>query len=179
MTSSAAASGGELQAPGLRRRLACLLYEALLLFGVTLVSGFVGTLVLKITGVASATSYHATMQVVGVAVWGLYFVWFWTRRGQTLPMQTWRIKVVTRAGAPLTVTRAIVRFAACALWIAPAYLLAKLNHWSATAELTAVAIGIVAYALLALLHPQRQFWHDVLCGTRLVAVPDARHSAAT
>ncbi|MBL0726827.1 RDD family protein [Piscinibacter sp. HJYY11] len=179
MTSREAAQGGELQAPSLRRRLACLLYEALLLFGVTLVSGFVGTLVLKITGAATATSYHVIMQIVGVAVWGLYFVWFWTRRGQTLPMQTWRIKVVTATGAPLTVTRAALRFAACALWIAPAYLLAKLNHWSATTELTAVGIGIVVYALLSRLHPQRQFWHDALCGTRLVTTPDPRRPATT
>jgi hypothetical protein len=25
------------------------------------------------------------------------------------------------------------------------------------------------YAALSRLHPQRQFWHDALCGTRLVA----------
>jgi hypothetical protein len=27
---------------------------------------------------------------------------------------------------------------------------------------------VIAYALLAFLHPQRQFLHDVVCGTRLV-----------
>jgi uncharacterized RDD family membrane protein YckC len=29
-------------------------------------------------------------------------------------------------------------------------------------------VGVVAFALLAFLHPQRQFLHDVVCGTRLV-----------
>jgi len=27
---------------------------------------------------------------------------------------------------------------------------------------------VLAYAGLALLRPDRQFWHDVVCGTRLV-----------
>jgi uncharacterized RDD family membrane protein YckC len=178
MTLAAAASGGDLQAPGLRRRLACLLYEALLLFGVTLVSGFVGTVVMKIAGPQSSTEYHLTMQVVGVSVWAAYFVWFWTRRGQTLPMQTWRIRLVTADGKRLSTAHALLRYVACAAWIAPAALLAKFNHWSPGVTMAALAINILAYALLALLHPQRQFWHDALCGTRLVAVPPDRPAAS-
>ncbi len=177
MTAAPAARIAGLQTPGLARRLACLLYEALLLFGVTLVAGFVGTLVLKVAGVTSSASYHLTMQIVGVAVWGVYFVWFWTRRGQTLPMQTWRIRLVDSTGAQPSVGRAIARFMACALWIAPGYLVAKLNGWTAATELAAVGVGIVVYALLSLLHPQRQFWHDALCGTRLVTAPDRRPGA--
>ena len=29
-------------------------------------------------------------------------------------------------------------------------------------------VGVIAYAMLTLLHPHRQFWHDALCGTRLI-----------
>jgi uncharacterized RDD family membrane protein YckC len=178
MSSTAAALGGELQAPGLRRRLACLLYEGLLLFGVGLVSGALGTLALKLTGTRSMAARDLVLQLVGIAVYGVYFVWFWTRRGQTLPMQTWRIKLVTAHGGPLTITRAILRYITCALWIAPAYLVAKLNQWPVATMFAALGVGIVVYALLALLHPQRQFWHDALCGTRLVRVPAGRPAAA-
>lgn len=159
-----------LQTPGLRRRLACLLYEALLLFGVGLVSGAIGTLALKLSDATSPGVIYLMLQIVGIAVYGFYFVWFWTRRGQTLPMQTWRIKLVTAQGQGMTVPRALMRYAACALWIAPAFIVSKLNQWTTVTELIAVGIGIVAYALLALLHPQRQFWHDAICGTRLITV---------
>lgn len=179
MTSNKAATGGEMQAPSLRRRLACLIYEGLLLFGVGLVSGALGTLALKLVGTDSVAVRDLVLQIVGVVVYGVYFVWFWTRRGQTLPMQTWRIKLLTAQGRPLTVPRAILRYGACALWIAPAFALSKLYQWPAATELTAVGIGILAYALLALLHPQRQFWHDALCGTRLVTVPAGRPAAAS
>lgn len=178
MSFTAASAGDELQTPGLRRRLACLLYEGLLLFGVTLVAGALGTLALKLSPLMSATSHDLTLQLVGIAVWGLYFVWFWTGRGQTLAMQTWHIKLIAAHGGPVTVTQAVLRYITCTLWIAPAFIFAKLNHWPGLTVLVAVGVGIVAYALLALLHPQRQFWHDALCGTRLVKVDADKPVAA-
>lgn len=178
MTSPAAASGGDLQAPGLRRRLACLLYEALLLFGVGLVSGAVGTFALKLAGITQAAPYHAVLQVVGITVYGVYFVWFWWRRGQTLPMQTWHIKLVTSEGRPVSVARAAARYAVGYLWIAPAFVVAALNHWPPVTTLLAAGIWIVVYALLSLLQPQRQYWHDVICGTRLVTAPPQRAAAS-
>jgi uncharacterized RDD family membrane protein YckC len=33
---------------------------------------------------------------------------------------------------------------------------------------TALFTGVAAYAALVWLRPDRQFWHDVACGTRLV-----------
>ncbi len=102
-------------------------------------------------------------------LYGAYFVWLWSKRGQTLAMQTWRIRVVTAAGAPLSPGRALVRYVACCLaWFAPPTLLASVLHWPPSTSLAAVACWIVAYALLALLAPERQFWHDLACGTRLV-----------
>jgi uncharacterized RDD family membrane protein YckC len=43
--------------------------------------------------------------------------------------------------------------------------------------LSAVALGIVGYALLALVAPGRQFWHDLACGTRLVDTRDENRLA--
>jgi hypothetical protein len=44
--------------------------------------------------------------------------------------------------------------------------------------LVAVGVGILGYAALALLQPQRQFWHDVVCGTRLISTRPATAPAA-
>ncbi len=37
-----------------------------------------------------------------------------------------------------------------------------------------MTLGWLVYGGLALLHPQRQFVHDVLCGTRLIDVRPAK-----
>ena len=151
--------------------MACFVYEAMILFGIGLVPGAIGAVFTAQTGHRDILQSDTALRVIAFAIYAIYFVWFWSRSGQTLPMQTWHIRVVTAEGRPLSQVRALARFVAACAWFAPGAAIAALNHWTRWQGLAAVAVGVIAYALLALLHPQRQFWHDALCGTRLV---DAR-----
>lgn len=160
------AAPGTLATPGLRRRLACFLYEGVLLFGVVMMAGL---LYGALTNQRHALVGHTGLQLFLFAVLGAYFVVFWSRSGQTLAMLTWHIRVVTAAGAPVTPARAACRYLLAWLWFAPALLALQMaglrSGWAAAAALIA---GVLAYAALAWLRPDRQFWHDVVCGTRLV-----------
>ena len=163
--------------PGIARRLACFVYEGVLLFGVVVVAGLVYGLVTQ--------QRHALVGALGLRVFlffvlGGYFVWFWTHGGQTLAMQTWRIRLVTRDGLPLTRLRALCRYLLAWLWFVPALVALKLaGLQGGLAAFGAIAAGVLAYAGLALLHPDRQYWHDAACGTRLVAwLPPPRHANA-
>jgi len=148
--------------------MACFVYEALILFGLGLVPGVVGAAVMATAGRSAPEGAEAAVRAFAFTFYGLYFVWFWARRGQTLPMQTWHIRLQTREGALLRPTRAIARYLACWIWIAPPALLGAALHWPPWPTLAIVAGWIVIYAALSRLHPERQFWHDALCGTRLV-----------
>ena len=84
-------------------------------------------------------------------------------------MQTWRIRLVTTAGGRVPLGRALCRYLLCWLWFLPALLgvtLAGLKGSLPT--FSAMIAGIAAYAALAWLRPDRQYWHDAVCGTRLV-----------
>ncbi|OYY62814.1 MAG: hypothetical protein B7Y51_07720 [Burkholderiales bacterium 28-67-8] len=157
--------------PSLKRRMACFVYEGMMLFGIGLIPGAIGALFTALTGNTHPLQSDAALRVIAFVIYGVYFTWFWSRRGQTLPMQTWHIRLVTLSGQPLTQQRALMRYVASCAWFAPATALAALNHWTRWDALAAVGVGVVAYALLALLHPQRQFWHDALCGTQLIDAP--------
>lgn len=158
--------------------MACLVYEGLILFGIGLIPGALGALFVALTNQQHPLQSATSLRVVTFAIYAVYFTWFWSKRGQTLPMQTWHIRVVTTTGQGLSQLRALARFFAACLWVAPAALLTTLNHWTRWEALGSFGLGIVAYAGLALLHPQRQFWHDALCGTRLVtALPEPRRLA--
>lgn len=154
--------------PSLMRRMASFVYEGVLLFGIGLIPGAIGALFVALTGHQHPLQSDTALRLITFTIYAIYFAWFWSTRGQTLPMQTWHIRVVTTDGGRLSQPRALMRFLAACAWFAPAALIASLNDWTRWQGLGAVAIGVVGYALLSLLHPQRQFWHDALCGTRLV-----------
>jgi uncharacterized RDD family membrane protein YckC len=173
MTELGAAKAQALQAPSLRRRMASFVYEALLLFGIGLIPGVIGAVFTAMTNHQHPLQSEAALRIITFVLYGLYFTWFWSARGQTLPMQTWHIRVVNARGERPGQVQALMRYLASCLWVAPAAILASINGWSRWEALAAMGVGIVAYAMLALLRPDRQFWHDALCGTRLI---DARPS---
>ncbi|WP_286997418.1 MULTISPECIES: RDD family protein [Comamonas] len=162
-----------LSAPSLRRRMACWLYESLLLFGVV----FVGGIVLGAAGVLfGAPLSPRTLQAMLFVVLGMYFAWFWSK-GQTLAMKTWHIQVVDTYGRPLTRIRALARYALAWLWLLPPLAMVAPFHLP-VAEVAVLTFGWVAvWALLSRFHPQRQFFHDVLAGTRLIDTAQEKQGA--
>lgn len=163
------------QNPTLRRRMASLLYEALVLFGVALIAGAIGALMLRITG----TPQDTALRIIAFLLFGSYFTWFWVRQGQTLPMQTWQLRLVAADGGPVTFGRACLRYVLGIAWVAPGALIAHALLWPPRTALMAVGVNILVYGLLALWLPQRQFLHDLLAGTRIVNAPrQPRPSAA-
>ena len=156
-------------APSLSRRMASFVYEGLILFGILLIPGAIGAALVALTHQQNPLRFEAALPVLSFAIYAVYFTWFWSARGQTLPMQTWHIRVVTVRGAPLSRPRALFRYLASYAWFAPAFLVASANGWTLGPKFAAIGVGVLGYALLALLHPQRQFWHDALCGTRLIS----------
>lgn len=159
-------------APGLWRRLLCMLYEGVLLFGVLMIAGYLYS---SLTQQRHALQGTAGLQAFLFVVLGIYFGWFWSRSGQTLAMKAWHIRVVAADGRGLSQARALARYALAWLWFLPALLsLHFAGLKSGAAIVAALAAGVAGYATLALLRPDRQFWHDVVCGTRLVDVRPAQ-----
>ena len=155
-----------LSTPGLARRMAAFVYEGVLLFGVLFVAGYLYS---ALTQQRHALQGQAGLQVFVFVVLAIYFVVFWTRGGQTVAMKAWHVRVVTADGRPLSQIRALARYVASWVWFVPALAAAWLAELHRAFEIFGLMIvGVIAYALLSLAHPQRQFWHDALCGTRLV-----------
>jgi uncharacterized RDD family membrane protein YckC len=152
--------------PGLWRRLACFTYEGVLLFGVVMIAGWLYS---TLTQQRHALQGQHGLQAFLFVVLGIYFVLFWSRGGQTVAMKAWHIRLVTATGAPVSQGRALTRYLLSWIWFLPALAAAYLADLHGSGAIFGLlAAGVLAYALLALLHPQRQFWHDAVCGTRLV-----------
>ena len=131
--------------PGFGRRLVSMIYELLLLLAVLFISSFIFHLIFRDT---NAVYFRPLFQFYLLVVMGIYFVWFWTHGGQTLAMQTWKMKVVTASGNKLGMRQAITR-----------YLLAVMG-------VLFLGFGI----LWALFDRERQYLHDRLAGTRIIKI---------
>lgn len=153
--------------PSVRRRLAALLYEAILLAGVVFFAGLAFTLATPRNGSASPNLLAAWIALVA----GVYFIGFWTHSGQTLPMKTWRLRIESADGGPLTARHALVRYLLGWLWFLPPLALHPLAGCSTSATLALTGAWGVAWAAAARLHPARQFPHDRIARTRIVALP--------
>lgn len=154
-----------LTAPALLRRMACWLYEGILLFAIVFMAGWLFSTLGQMRDAMDAR--RPLLQGFLFVVFGIYFSWFWSR-GQTLAMKTWNIQLVDRHGLPVGQPRALLRYLLSWVWFLPP--LAALAFVRLTgAEVAVILLGWIAiWAVLSRFHPQRQFWHDALAGTRLV-----------
>lgn len=128
--------------PGIGRRLASLLYEALVVFAVVLIGFLLPQIVFHGFGLGVP---GRLLWIHVLALLMLYFVWFWLNGGQTLPMKTWKLRLASADGGRLRPAQAVLRYLAA--W--PCLLLG--------------GIGV----LWALVDRDRQFLHDRIAGTRI------------
>ena len=167
-TSTSPSSGPErgthLVAPSLRRRMACWLYEGMLMFGVVFIAGYLFS---TLTQTRHALDNRHAQQAFLFIVFGVYFTWFWAK-GQTLAMKTWHSRVVYRKGQPLTQPRALLRDLWSWLWLLPPLAVSGAMALPGGEQAVLLIGWVLIWALLSRFHPQRQFLHDALAGTRLV-----------
>lgn len=128
---------------GYGRRLLSLCYEILLLAAILFVAGWI---FLAVQSLLPQPVAHLLLQVYLLLVCGCYFVYCWSHGGQTLPMKTWRLKIVMRDGTALGRTHAVLR-----------YMLAIVSTVCA-------GLGF----LWPLIDRERQYLHDRIAGTRIV-----------
>lgn len=152
--------------PGLWRRMACWLYEGMLMFAVVFVAAWLFSTLGQMRDAMDAR--RSLLQAFLFVVFGVYFTWFWAK-GQTLAMKTWNIRVVDRQGNPLSQGRALWRYLLSWIWFLPP--LAGIAPFKLSGGESALLIigWVIVWALLARFHPDRQFWHDALAGTRLIS----------
>lgn len=157
----------DLHAPPLRRRLACWLYEGMLLFAVVFIAGYLFS---SLSQTRHALDNRHAHQAFVFVVLGIYFTWLWSK-GQTLAMKTWRIRVVDGQGKSLTQGRALLRYLLSWLWFLPPLLGAWFFDLSGAESGVIVGGWVLAWALMSRFQPGRQYIHDVWAGTRLIEAP--------
>jgi uncharacterized RDD family membrane protein YckC len=122
-----------------------MLYESLVVFSILLIGFLLPQIVLSGFGLElspKALWLHVLILLL------VYFVWCWLNGGQTLPMKTWKLRIVSKDDTTQRPLQAVLRYLAA--W--PSILL--------------LGVGL----LWALFDKDKQFLHDRIAGTRIVSV---------
>lgn len=116
---------------GLLRRLAALLYDSFLIGAIWLVLGYVIQFIFRfksnqvVNGIVETDSLvNAITFFMMLASSSSFYLYFWRRGGQTLGMMSWKLKIMSKSGSPITIQQGITRFL-CA-W--PAFFLLGLGY---------------------------------------------------
>jgi uncharacterized RDD family membrane protein YckC len=159
---------------GLTRRFGALAYELLLITALLFVAGF--ALLPLVSPVAQGDARVLTIPslparvMLFCALFALlagYFVWNWTGGRRTLPMKTWRLRIVAADDHPPTRKAALARYLAA--WIGPVLAVVAYAA-SRPAPASAIALCLLPVGFLwALADRDRRFLHDRIAGTRIVA----------
>jgi len=137
---------------GVLRRFGAMLYDGLVVIALLFV---VTAMLLPLTGgEAISSERHGVLVEYGyramlIAIVVIFFGWFWTRRGQTLGMQAWRLMVTREDGLRLTWSDVFKRLSAALISLAP------------------LALGY----FWVWIDRDRLAWHDRWSRTRIIVLP--------
>ncbi len=131
---------------GLFRRLFAIFYDMFLLTAIFFIVSGIFTALNSGEAVETNGPAHSLLMLFLAAASFLYFGWFWTHGGQTLGMQTWRIRLQTEDGNVISWKLAAIRY------------LTALVSWC----------GIGMGFIWSLFNKKKQGWHDIATHSVLV-----------
>ncbi|MDW6018822.1 RDD family protein [Vibrio plantisponsor] len=148
---------------GFFRRLGALIYDSLIVLAILMIAGGVVVALMEALVAAGLVSYapyqDASDLLTGHPIWSpvytlylalawvSFFVYFWTRAGQTLGMRAWKIVVRNTDGNRITVTQALIRLATACFGLGN---------------------------LTVLIDPQKRSFQDMWAKTEVVVLPKVR-----
>jgi uncharacterized RDD family membrane protein YckC len=166
-----------LPAPTIKRRIILNLYEMLVLMGVAAFLFLLPHLVIGVVFNVTAPAWFLLAHIY--LVLAFYFAWYWTKSGQTLAMQTWKVQMVGHDGQILKSSQAIKRYVLGSLWLIPAAITLFISIRIGNPEKMGVYFSIIFFSVTLFLWPLsalldrkgRQTLPDRWANTRLVQLP--------
>lgn len=167
-------------------RVVAILYDGMLILALLFLVGtiltVVGTLLTMETGTESSQAQslplwyqNAIMTPSFVLTLVAFYGIFWRRGGQTLGMQTWRLKTINDAGQWLTWGQSFKRILAACLMPLIFGIIGSLIDGSRAALLASAFLGLVFNYVFCLFNPRGLAVQDMLSNTITLKMPKVAH----
>lgn len=167
-------------------RLFAIVYDGMLilasLFLVGTILAVIGTLTLLDVGTEASQAQklplwyqNGVMTPAFVMTLIGFYGLFWRKSGQTLGMQTWRLKTITSNGQLLTWGQSVRRIVSACLLPVLCATIGGVLHGARPAILMSALVGFLCNYLFCLMNKQGLSAHDILSDTMTIKVPKYEH----
>lgn len=100
--------------PGILRRLAAILYDSLLILALLILLAFIWVGISRTFDIPAAWG----LRIIAIGLLMGFYWFFWAKKGQTLGMTTWRLKIRSNRGGQPNNKQLIIRLLSAGLSIA-------------------------------------------------------------
>ena len=127
---------------GFSRRIAAIIYDSFLVLAIWMISTTLLVALLTDGEEIGGPVY----QIFLYFEIGVFYIYFWSVKGQTLGMQVWKICTVDKDNQPLKISKCLIRFLYATIFLIP--------------------LGLGFLSLL--LNREKLTWYDMASGTRVI-----------
>ena len=164
---------------GIGVRLAAIIYDGLLIFALNAIVAVILVVIAtpsdvssqNQTQVLSANFRHLVLFPAMIVMTWLFYGYFWRKTGQTLGMQTWRLKVIKPNGQLLSWSDAFGRCAAAMILPTICGFAANILYNNSGAFALSLVFGFMGNYFWAWVNGRGLAWHDQLSATVVIRVP--------
>ncbi|MGE0115041.1 MAG: RDD family protein [Steroidobacteraceae bacterium] len=166
---------------GLLRRLGAIVSDSLVVLGLLLLASMLFIPLLQFLNAKAMAPSEVGWLWSGIywawllTIWIAFFGFFWTRRGQTIGMQAWRIRLEDERGALLNWSHALRRLWFATLPWLPCLVVLRLAEHYGSDVLKHLGQGLSLLGAAGLVRlcfdPQKRTWHDRISKSRVIMLP--------
>lgn len=167
---SSAPPFGYFERPSIWRRFMGMVYEGCLVyFAISFLASYLLLALLQWQWPLN-TMQSSVLSAYLFVIYGVYFIYFWTHGGQTLPMKTVEVQLTRNDGRPVPWWQAAWRYVLCWWGLLPGALIVTANPALKLPAFAAFVFASLASMLWAHWDRDGQFLYDRWAGTRLHVV---------
>ncbi len=141
---------------GLVRRLMAIFYDLFLLIAILFVTTIIANSINRGEAISPGNPYYPLFPLLLFAISFFYYGWFWTHGGQTLGMQTWKMKLISNSRHNISWGQALIRA------------IVALISWG--------FFGLGFFWLL--FNSNKHTWHDMASGSELIDLRETKDTTS-
>ena len=161
-----------LPSPPLYRRIIAMLYDfAVVATGILIIAYLLISFISPEKNIPPSSPLANMLFALELLLGALYFILFWLKKGYTLGMSVWKIRISTLTGHKISLMQAIIRYFSVISIMALGFIISdKLLHLGSGISVLIAILFLCLSLMWRLFNPHKLALHEQLSQTKLIDI---------